>query len=93
MVLVCTTDMGLQLTFYPPTVPQPILRTHEYDTRSFVTYELPQPPSTHAVAAMAIDAQKNLNSMANAIKRRDPSITEIGESRSWKMWWKTSTSV
>jgi len=39
MVLVCTTDMGLQLTFYPPAVPPPILRTHENDTLSFVTYE------------------------------------------------------
>jgi hypothetical protein len=81
MVLVCTTDMGLQLTFYPPTVPQPILRTHENVTRSFVTFESPRTPSNHAVAAMAIDAKKNLKSMANAIKRKDPSIAEIGDPR------------
>jgi hypothetical protein len=39
IVLVCTTDMGPQLTFYPSMVPQPIFQTHENDDRSFVTYE------------------------------------------------------
>jgi hypothetical protein len=79
-LLITTTDSGLQLMFFPITEDRPVIHLHDNDNRFFVTYERPILMPNRAVAAMASKTYENKPN-ANAVKRKDPMIDQIGDPR------------
>jgi len=79
-LLITTTDSGLQLMFFPITEDHPVIHLHDNDNRYFVTYERSIPMPNRAVAAVASEIYEN-KPKANAVKRKDPMIDQIGDPR------------
>jgi hypothetical protein len=75
-LIISTTDAGIQLTFYPPWAPNPILNLRESDQRDFISHEEKLQPRFTASAAVASDFP---SSSAHLVKRRDPSKDELGD--------------
>jgi hypothetical protein len=75
VLLITTTDCGIQVTFYPENYHQPVLH---YVTNGNFYYVTHQYNSTIARAATA-STNKLLLAQANLMRSPDPSIDSIGD--------------
>jgi len=75
-MVLTTTDMGINLNFYPPEAPRPILNRRHIDQRYFISrvhHEMEANP--YAIAAVA----SSTPSQALVVRSKDPSLEVLGD--------------